>query len=763
MTAAQSYKLAFSPDFSKFKEAGSKAAKDFTATFRESLDGQSLTDSIGGGKIKAPVIEAPKMPAMPDIADAYSSQIEQQTSKLEKLQAIGSKTGAGLLNVGKFAAKGTLAASAGLAALGGAAISATASVQQSLGGADAVFEKNSNSIKNWAGGAAAAMGISTNEALEVANKMGSLFQGAGHDVDKSTEMTMGYAQRAADVASVMGVDLSSAMEAVTGAAKGNFEMMDNLGVAMNATTLEAYAQSKGIKTSWNEMSNAEKTGLAYQMFMEKTAKYQGNFVKENTSLSGSFDILKSSWSNVLQSVSDPAMLDGAIKQLSTAVTGMLNSLMKSLPSIVQGIGTILKDGLPMLLTSIVTLLPELVKMLKELLPPLIEAIIGILPDLIGAVLDGIIELLPVVLDAIILIIVKIAEMLPELIQKLMPALMQAISLILIAIVKLLSNLPAILGGLLGGILGVFEGIGKGLIHLMSDQTLIAIGEWFTSLGTAFAGAFNAVGKFFADFGLAFVNFITASLASFGSFITSILNFFPQFIASIGAFFVTMWTQITGALATVRQNVINFFIDLIAQIVVAAVNAGIAMRDFGAKILGGIIEAYNNVTGYISNTFNTIADKIGQAIGDTTHIGREIINGIWEGFKENIGSFFGNIANFGSNVVSKFKEIFNIHSPSRVMRDEVGENIGLGVGVGLTNATRTVQSDAERFSKNISKAVSIGSSFDITANEDSFLGKGVQAGAQVTVQQTVEQPKNLMDMYVITKRGAIAGTAAAGGF
>ena len=39
----------------------------------------------------------------------------------------------------------------------------------------------------------------------------------------------------------MGIDTAAALESVTGAAKGNFTMMDNLGVAMNATTLEAYA------------------------------------------------------------------------------------------------------------------------------------------------------------------------------------------------------------------------------------------------------------------------------------------------------------------------------------------------------------------------------------------------------------------------------------------------------------------------------------------------------------------------------------------
>ena len=38
-------------------------------------------------------------------------------------------------------------------------------------------------------------------------------------------------QRAADVASIMGISVDDAMTAISGAAKGNFTMMDNLGVA----------------------------------------------------------------------------------------------------------------------------------------------------------------------------------------------------------------------------------------------------------------------------------------------------------------------------------------------------------------------------------------------------------------------------------------------------------------------------------------------------------------------------------------------------
>ena len=58
--------------------------------------------------------------------------------------------------------------------------------------------------------------------------------------------------------------------------------MDNLGVAMNDTTLNAYAAAKGINKTTQEMTNQEKIGLAMEMFMESFGG--GSNVFEGTGL-----------------------------------------------------------------------------------------------------------------------------------------------------------------------------------------------------------------------------------------------------------------------------------------------------------------------------------------------------------------------------------------------------------------------------------------------------------------------------------------------
>lgn len=101
-----------------------------------------------------------------------------------------------------------------------------AELEQNLGGTEAVFGKYADNLQTKARDAYKNMGLSASDYMATANKMGSLFQGSGVSQVKSLDMTQKAMQRAADVASVMGIDTSMAMESIAGAAKGNFTMIN---------------------------------------------------------------------------------------------------------------------------------------------------------------------------------------------------------------------------------------------------------------------------------------------------------------------------------------------------------------------------------------------------------------------------------------------------------------------------------------------------------------------------------------------------------
>lgn len=348
-----------------------------------------------------------------------------------KLSGAFSKIGSAAVACGKVIATGLAAGAAAFGALTVKALNAAGELEQNMGGSEAVFGEYATKMQKTAENAFSSMGLSASDFLGTANKMGSLFKGAGFDVEEASELTATAMQRAADVASIMGLDVSVAMESIAGAAKGNFTMMDNLGVAMNDNTLQAYAYAQGIDKATKDMTNQEKIGLAMQMFLEKTADYAGNYAKENETLAGSLTTAKAALKNFLSGVGDASTLGDALvstgnviaskltellPSLVTGITNLINQLIPQIPPLLEKVLPGVIEGAVVLLKGLVKALPSLAKNLisslfksfgSELSNQLgnsvgnaIESVLGALSKVAGIVMDALGKLLPVVSDII---------------------------------------------------------------------------------------------------------------------------------------------------------------------------------------------------------------------------------------------------------------------------------------------------------------------------------------------------------------------------
>ena len=275
----------------------------------------------------------------------------------------------------KFISVATKAiAAAGIGKIIKDSLNVGAEFEQNLGGTSAVFGEFAEQIQETAKSAYENMGLSASDYMATANKMGSLFQGSGLEQQRALDLTAKAMQRAADVASVMGLDTSMAMESIAGAAKGNFTMMDNLGVAMNATTLEAYALEKGLNFKWNLASNAEKAELAMQMFFERTEQYAGNFARESSeTFSGSLGAMKAAWQDALAAFMTGENLDAALKNFGETVKTFvggnlipaLGRMARQLPEIAAWAIDFGRSVVNELKTAIAERLPELKAVLQE--------------------------------------------------------------------------------------------------------------------------------------------------------------------------------------------------------------------------------------------------------------------------------------------------------------------------------------------------------------------------------------------------------------
>lgn len=270
--------------------------------------------------------------------DRFTKKAGSASQKIARsFEQIGkavSGTAKGLISIGEATERAGQRIASGIAigaaafttaavSIGKNALNVRSSIEQGMGGAEAVFLQYADKIKDASKNAWETAGLSAEEYLATANKMGSLFKGAGFDEATAVEYTTEAMQRAADVASIMGIDIDQAMESIAGMAKGNFTMMDNLGVAMNDTTLEAYRLEKGMGKAVSKMTSAEKVALAYEMFMERTAGYAGNYAAENETAAGSLQTLKAAWSNFLGGV-------GTFEDLEKSAFGYLTIAAKTM-------------------------------------------------------------------------------------------------------------------------------------------------------------------------------------------------------------------------------------------------------------------------------------------------------------------------------------------------------------------------------------------------------------------------------------------------
>lgn len=236
-----------------------------------------------------------------DLAEAQKRQAEESKKAAEKVAFYADKLNKALNVTLAFSAACLTVATT----LGTQVVKAYGALEQAVGGAAAVFGDYADQIVQTSKTASKTLGTSQAEYLAVANKMGALFQGSGLSVERSMELTTLAIERAADAASVMGIDVSSALESVTGAAKGNYTMMDNLGVAMNATTLEAYRLELGMDKAFSQMTNAEKAELSMRYFFERTTKYAGNFRREAAeTIEGSLGSLSASFKTFVAGLGD---------------------------------------------------------------------------------------------------------------------------------------------------------------------------------------------------------------------------------------------------------------------------------------------------------------------------------------------------------------------------------------------------------------------------------------------------------------------------
>lgn len=160
---------------------------------------------------------------------------------------------------------------------------------------DVTFGSATEAINSWSKDCLAAYGMNEVSAKRYAGTIGAMLKSSGLAGDAIVDMSKDMVGLAGDMASFYNLDLETAFEKIRSGISGETEPLKQLGINMSVANLEAYALSQGIKTSYNEMSQAEQVMLRYNYLMSTTADAQGDFARTQDSYANQTRLLSESW------------------------------------------------------------------------------------------------------------------------------------------------------------------------------------------------------------------------------------------------------------------------------------------------------------------------------------------------------------------------------------------------------------------------------------------------------------------------------------
>ena len=298
-----------------------------------------------------------------------------------KIDQSGLKKGFSLI-VKSFAAIGVAAAGA-TAAITKMAVSAYADYEQLVGGVETLFKGSADKVKAYASDAFFTTGMSANEYMQnVTSFSASLISSLAGDTEKAADVANMALIDISDNANKMGSSLESVTLAYQGFAKGQYMLLDNLKLGYGGTKTEmerllkdaeAYLATQG-KTAKFSLDNLADVYTAINAIQQKL-DIAGTTAKEaEKTISGSANMMKASWQNVLTAIAGGGDLDRAINNLVYSVSKYFGNITPVVQRSLVGIGALIEQIAPMLVQSVAS---ALIQSIPNLVNAAFQMVVGL--------------------------------------------------------------------------------------------------------------------------------------------------------------------------------------------------------------------------------------------------------------------------------------------------------------------------------------------------------------------------------------------------
>ena len=635
-----------------------------------------------------------------------------------------------LAQTGMAAIAGAVTAATGaLAALGTQALNAYADYEQLTGGVATLFGAQDMSIEEYAESVGKSVdavrgeydklitaqtnvmhnaedafrtaGLSQNEYMEtVTSFSAALIASLEGDTVKAAEVADLAITDMADNANKMGSSMESIQNAYQGFAKQNYTMLDNLKLGYGGTKSEMerlLADAQAISGIEYNIESYADVVEAIHVIQDKMGITGTTSREAAETISGSIAMTKSAFSNLMIGISDDSQdFDKLMDDLVTSATAAAGNILPRIQTIIGGLGKLIKSASNIaanLVVSLAEFLPGLVdagvSMISAIAQGFLDnapALLTALIDAAGTLIDGIVEIVPILWDFGMQIITTIAESIVDN----MPEISEKAGEIIEQIGQTLSeDLPVIIEAAYGIITALVNALTQniGAIITAAVQIITAIvtallnPDSIMQLLNAGIELLKAIAKAIVD-NLPLL--IQTAITLVQTLVNDILR--PDNILKLIEAAIDILITLTEAIIDNLDEILIACEQIILTIVEELLKPENLRKllELGGKLLAEIIRGLGQIAGKLFGFAVDLFDEIRYTLSnmDWAAIGVSIVEGICSGLLNCDFVLDDFLGDFGENWINGIRDIFGIHSPSKVMREQVGRYLAEGVGEGF---------------------------------------------------------------------------------
>lgn len=393
----------------------------------------------------------------------------------------------------------------------------------------------------------------------------------------------------------------------------------------------------------------------------------------------------------------------AVQPVIERLIPLIGSAIQALLPILGQMGAALMASLGQIGQHLAPLLPMIVQFgtqIIQALAPVGEQLMNQLVPALAQLGAAVMAMLPQIME--------IFRQLGEMLLQLVPVFGQIVAVVvdlgtqvLAALLPAIQSLLPVLAAIVGAVAGVVVVLVTSLIPVFAS-VVQAIVPLITTLIDILVPAIQAV-----------LNVVTTVVQAIVPIVQGALNIVVGIIKTVTAIIKGDWSaawegikQIVAGVWEVIKGIVVGAINIVSSIITNAVNLirsiwdaawngiGRIVSTIWEGIKNGVAAGINTVVGFFRSMGSDIIGVVRGIPGQMISIGRDIVGGIASGIRNAAGAVMDAARSVVNALPDFVKSALGIHSPSRVMRDQVGVWIPAGIAAGI-DKTSDMAVDAVR--------------------------------------------------------------------